>query len=434
MQGLKRYAVVGASNRGIYMFLEQLRETYRNHGTVVAMLDKDRGRMRRYNESRNLNIPTYTDGEFDRMVAEQKPDVIIVACQDGMHHHYIIEGLKHGLDVITEKPLTIDEEKCTALARAQAAGKGKVTVTFNYRYAPAATKIREIIESGKIGRVVSVDLNWYLDTYHGSSYFQRWNRLREVSGGLSIHKACHHFDLVRWWIGQRASEVFAFGDRKFYGPKGVHNPLGPEQIGDGRTCPTCDRRRDCRYYLRWNREELRRGQVGAKVDEFVDAQQQYENYTPRQCIYDPQINIEDTYAVVVRYDGGAYLNYSLNASVPYEGYRLGINGTEGRIDYTEYHAANRAPFPVPPQQPVVFIPMFGGRETIDVINYGGGHGGGDPLLLDELFIGPDPSIVKRSAGLEDGIEAVMTGISVHRAANERRIISVDEMRKRVFGG
>jgi hypothetical protein len=78
--------------------------------------------------------------------------------------------------------------------------------------------------------------------------------------------------------------------------------------------------------------------------------------------------------------------------------------------------------------------MFGGRQVIDVINLGGGHGGGDPLLRDEIFIGPDTSFVKRSAGLEDGIESVMTGVAVHRSANEHKIISVNEMRKRIWSG
>jgi len=164
MQRRKRYALVGVSNRGIWMFLHPILNTYMNTAEVVALVDKDRTRMDRVNRERETNFPCYTGDEFDKMVVEQKPDVIIVACQDGMHHHYIIEALKHNLDVITEKPLTIDEEKCRALAKADAKSKGEVRVTFNYRYAPPATKIRELIESGKIGRVVSIDLNWYLDT------------------------------------------------------------------------------------------------------------------------------------------------------------------------------------------------------------------------------------------------------------------------------
>ena len=103
---------------------------------------------------------------------------------------------------------------------AERVSKGTVTVTFNYRYAPIHTKIKEMVWEGKLGRITSVDLNWYLDTYHGSSYFKRWNRRREMSGGLSIHKSTHHFDLVNWWIGQKPVEAFAYGDLHYYGAEG----------------------------------------------------------------------------------------------------------------------------------------------------------------------------------------------------------------------
>ena len=429
----KRYVVVGVSNRAIYLFMDSIRETYKDHAELVGMLDKARSRMDWYNEQRKTDLPCFLPDQFGQMIEQTKPDVVIVACQDGMHHHYIIESLKRDLDVIVEKPLTIDQEKCAALAQAEAKSKGKVIVTFNYRYSPAATKIRELIADGKIGKVVSMDLNWYLDTYHGSSYFNRWNRLREVSGGLSVHKACHHFDLVSWWAQQQVEEIFAYGTRNFYGPKGVHNPLRHEQIGDGRTCPTCDVRTKCKYYMRWNRQELRQGHA-VRVDEHVDPSQLYEDYCPRQCIFDPGINIEDTYAAVAKYDGGAFLNYSLNGSVPYEGFHLGINGTEGRIEYNELHGHPRLPFPFSEDDPIIYIPMFGGRERIDVINLGGGHGGGDPLLMDELFLGPDPlAPVDRLALLKDGIDAVLTGVAVRQSADTGRVISVSEMRKQIYG-
>ncbi len=81
-----------------------------------------------------------------------------------------------------------------------------------------------MILDGKIGRVTSVDLNWYIDTYHGASYFKRWNRSRQFSGGLSVHKSTHHFDLVNWWLGQNPEEVFAYGALNYYGPDSEWNP------------------------------------------------------------------------------------------------------------------------------------------------------------------------------------------------------------------
>ena len=168
----------------------------------------------------------------------------------------------------------------------------------------------------------------------------------------------------------------------------------------------------------------------ARIDDHVDPQQEYENYSVRQCIFDPDIDIEDTYSAVIQYDGGALLNYSLNGSMPYEGFRLGINGTEGRIEYKELHAPMRQPFPDEGPATITYIPLFGGREIIDLINLGGGHGGGDPLIRDELFIGPDLlAPVERQAELKDGIDAVLTGVALYRSVQQKRPIKIEELRK-----
>lgn len=420
------------------MFMDSILTSYSENTELVAMLDKDRGRMERFNKARGLSIPSFSSEEFMDMVRTTNPDVIIVACPDAFHHHYIVDALKCNLDVIVEKPLTIDQDKCRAIAQAAAHSNGKVTVTFNYRYSPAATKIRELVSDGKVGKVVNVELSWYLNTYHGKSYFQRWHRLREVSGGLSVHKACHHLDLVAWWIDQRPVEVFAYGGLDYYGPKGPYNPLNDSQIGDGRTCANCDMSRKCRYFTKWQglEEQARKQQI--KMEDHLDSsyEQEYSDYSTCQCIYDPQINIEDNYGALIKYDQGAYLTYTLNASLPYEGFRLTINGTGGRIEYTELHGANILPYSEkdPDQMPVTYIPLFGGRERTDIINTGGDHQGADPLIRDELLaVGDTFCTVDRKAGITEGINAVLTGVAVHRSVNEHKAVSVEQMRNNVFG-
>jgi predicted dehydrogenase len=430
----KKYAVIGVSNRAFSMFMDTIRGDYKEYADLVAMLDSDPSRMDSYNKSRKCNIPAYSPEQFDKMLKETSPDKLIVACHDGMHHHYVIKALERDIDVIVEKPLTISEHYCAQIAEAVEKSSATVTVTFNYRYAPVMTKICELVSDGKVGRVVSVDLNWYIDTYHGSSYFQRWNRVREMSGGLTVHKGCHHLDLVQWCIGQKPVEVFGYGARNFYGPEGVHNPLHVEQVSDGRTCLTCDVKHKCKYYMRWYRDELRCGKSVENLDEFVSASQVYKNYSNRQCIYDTQINIEDTYGSVIKYDGGAILNYSMNFSTPYEGFHLAINGTEGRIEFNEIHAPNRLPFDAKEiDNSITYIPLFGGREKIEIINLGGNHSGGDPLMLDELFIAKDPTCrVERQASVWDGIDVVLTGIAVYKSVLEHRIINMKELRDEVY--
>jgi len=423
----KKYAICGVSNRSMKMFIGPMLKTFSSQAEIVGLLDIDPRRFEvcksKYPEL--ASVKEYGPDDFDALVRETEPDVIIVTGRDDTHVTYILQALAKDLDVITEKPMATTGADCRRILDAEQRSKGKVTVSFNYRYSPIHSRIKELVLEGKVGRVTSVDLNWYIDTYHGASYFKRWNRVREHSGGLSIHKSSHHFDLVNWWIGQRPVEVFAFGALNYYGPDG---PLNPKKE-DGRHCETCEVKADCAYFMRWST----RSKEGTVKDDHIGAVSSnlsaapYSEYRADACIYDSVINIEDTYSVNVKYDGGALLSYSVNFSLPYEGYRLAINGTKGRIETTEYHSASRVPFPVPVQT-IDYFPLFGSKETIHVVHREGGHGGGDPVLLEDLFLGPDP---KRQypilSGSRDGADSIGTGEAVWRSVKENRPVRVEDV-------
>lgn len=423
---MKRYAVCGVSKRAIDMFIKPILHTFAGTGEVVALLDQDplRHRVCKREYPQLSDVPEYRVDEFHKMVQETAPDAIIVASRDDTHVMYIVQALEHHLDVMTEKPMATTAADCQRIIEAEAKSNGRVIVTFNYRYNPIHTKIKELIVAGRLGRITSIDLNWYIDTYHGSSYFQRWNRRRAYSGGLSVHKSSHHFDLVNWWTAQKPVEVFAYGALNYYGPEGEMNP----RKADGRFCGTCLDKADCRYYRRWNG----RSEHAHITDDHIGTLQQrgeamYTGYRPDQCMFDAEIDIEDTYTATVKYDRGALLSYSINFSLPYEGYRLAINGTEGRLETTEYHMPERVPFPIP-EQTVDFFPLFGSKEVIHVVKREGGHGGGDPALLEDLFLGVDPTRpFNILSGSIDGAYAVATGEAVWRSVAEHRPVRVDEL-------
>ncbi len=145
----------------------------------------------------------------------------------------------------------------------------------------------------------------------------------------------------------------------------------------------------------------------------------YTAYRPDACIFDEEIDIEDTYVAAVKYDGGALLSYSIIFSAPYEGYRLTINGTKGRIESNEFHEPSRIPFAFP-EQTIEYYPLFESKQTIQVVKNEGGHGGGDPLLLEDLFLGKDP--LRRYdilAGAEAGAYSIAVGEGMWRSVAEK---------------
>jgi predicted dehydrogenase len=328
------------------------------------------------------------------MLREARPDTVIVCTVDRTHHDFIIRALEIGCDVITEKPMTIDDEKCRAILDAERRTGGHVTVAFNYRYSPQHQQIKRLILDGAIGRVLSVDFHWPLDYIHGADFFRRWHRRMENSGGLLVHKATHHFDLVNWWVDSEPEEVFAHGRRAFYGPTRAER---------GDRCLTCDHTATCEFFF-----DLRA--VGYMRDLYLNAEGE-DGYHRDGCVFADEIDILDTMSVTARYANGAVLTYSMTAYAPWEGYTIAFNGTGGRLEVLFVERA-------PGREPGVEISLAPLREPARAIepNVGtGAHYGGDRILRDHLFRGLESDPLGLQAGSRAGAMSILTGVAANRS-------------------
>ena len=293
----KRYALVGLGSRS-GMYRDAILKTYAKHCELVGFCDVNEGRLKlaqsKARKSAGVEIPVFDARDFDSMIRETKPDVIIVTTKDATHHTYIIRAMELGCDVMTEKPMTTDEDKCLDILEAQKKTGRRIIVTFNYRYSPPRTQVKELLMSGIIGDVLSVDFNWLLDTHHGADYFRRWHGNKANSGGLMVHKATHHFDLVNWWLSASPVTVQANGKRDFYTPQ-MAKRLGLKSHHE--RCHTCPEAKQCTFHL-----DLA-GNKGLK-ELYLD-QEQHDGYFRDRCVFRPEIDIEDTMNVIVKYDTGA---------------------------------------------------------------------------------------------------------------------------------
>lgn len=412
--GKKRYVQVGVGGRAQF-FYGAIAETYRDTSELLAFCDVNQTRMNYANKllEEKYGYPavrTYKTDEFDNMIKTEKPDIVIVTSVDRTHHTYIVRALELGCDVITEKPMTVDVEKCKEIFDAVERTGRKVRVTFNYRYAPHHTKARELIASGAIGDVHSIHFEWLLNTKHGADYFRRWHRDKRNSGGLLVHKSTHHFDLVNFWIGSQPDTVFAFGDLMFYGRENA------------------EKRGETRFYQRATGNPIAQDDPFAlHLDDnenlkamYLDAEHE-DGYQRDQSVFGDGINIEDTMGVMVRYKNKAILTYSLNAYMPWEGYRIAFNGSKGRIEMSIVEQSyvnsggDKALEGALVGKTLVVHPMFGEPYSVQVEEGKGGHGGGDPVLLNDLFGTPTDDIYNRAANHIDGAQSIMTGIAANQA-------------------
>lgn len=424
----RRYAIVGTGGRAL-LYVDGICGRYGDSCELVGLCDPSPTRMAFHNDRivRKYGrppVPVYEAQSFDRMIGETTPDIVIVTTVDQFHDAYIIRAMDLGCDVITEKPMTTTAAKAQAIFDAVDRTGRQLRVGFNYRYAPLFTAMRRVVAEGRIGRPQLVDFSWMLDTSHGADYFRRWHREKQNSGGLLVHKATHHFDLVNWWIDSRPETVFAMGDLRFYGQDNAeargHAPTYARYTG------VAEAAGDPFRFDLTSHPALRRLYYEAEADS---------GYVRDQNVFGAGITIEDTMAVTARYRNGAMLSYSLVAYSPWEGLRVAITGDRGRVELFERHDTAFAAAASPtagaasdPRHTLTVQPMFGPPEPVPVDAAGGDHGGGDAVMLDDLLPpDPPPDPDRRAASHLDGAASIILGISANRSIEQGVAVRCDDL-------
>ena len=210
------------------MFREALVKEYAVNHQLVAICDSNPGRLRYAEQSlkkSNVSVACYLEKDFDKLLRVEKPDILIVTSPDYTHHKYIIAGAKNGCQIISEKPITSSLVKLKKIVTELNKAQTTATITHNYRYSPYRSQVKELLMSGTIGTVKAITFDWHLDRIHGADYFRRWHRYKSNSGGLAVHKATHHFDLINWWIADIPVSAYATGDNHYY------NPINAKRLG-----------------------------------------------------------------------------------------------------------------------------------------------------------------------------------------------------------
>ena len=432
-----RYAVVGTGSRA-QMYIDAIVGPHAEVAELVAWADTNPGRLDFYEARLPAEVSApyrFEPGRLAAVIAEHDIDRVIITSPDVFHAALAVSALDAGADAIIEKPLTTSEQGVRDIADAADRTGRTVTITFNYRYSPRNTALRQVIADGTIGEVTSVHFEWVLDTAHGADYFRRWHRDKQMSGGLLIHKASHHFDLVNWWISDVPTRVFASGGLRFYGRQNAT----ARGIGQRPERGTTDSPLRDEFSL-----DLR---ADAALSGLYLEQERFDGYRRDQDVFDEGITIEDNLSLVVDYARGATMSYSLNAHSPWEGYTVSVNGTEGRA---ELRVVERGAVLLDEAGRVVVDPSArpdlvieeGSRPTaetltvqrhfeaaveVEIPHGAGGHGGGDTALLRDVFCGVSDDPLGHSATWRDGVRAVVVGLAGNRSLESGSAVRMSDL-------
>ncbi len=421
-----RLALVGTGARGSSLWGREIIKTFGEVTEFVGLSDINPGRLEYVKKLLKVECPTF--GDFEQMLRETKPDYVIVTTVDATHDEFIVKALNMGVNVITEKPMTTDEVKCKRILDAEKKSGKKVTVAFNYRHSVHAMQVKELLAKNRIGKVVSVDFNWYLNVHHGADYFRRWHGRMAKGGSLWVHKATHHFDLVNWWLNSEPVEVSAYGSLDHYGKNNAFR---------GKRCMGCEHKDKCKFFWDITKNE---GQVGMYVNN-----EKHDGYIKDGCVWSNEIDIYDKMSAQIIYANGVTVNYSLTTYSPYEGWQIAFNGMSGRLetwedipylqktpeDQANRHATemSNADDAIPGEfREIMVMDNFNKNyEIYTTPKIKGGHGGGDVRMQRRMFVDKIDNPHNVMAGTREGAMSILIGIAARKSIALKRPVKISEL-------
>jgi len=408
-----KVALVGTGHRGTSTWGKELVHEYKDYVEMVGLCDINPKRLKVAQKLIETDAPTYLEKDFDSMIAETKPDAVMVCTPDFLHYVHAIRAMELGCDAIVEKPLATTAEQCQMLLDAERRTGKKITTTFNARHSNSSEEIKKLLANDELGKIISAEFEEYLDVYHGADYFRRWHGKIRYSGSLLVHKASHHFDQMNWWLDAEPEEVHAFGKLAFYG----HNNSFRH-----RNCRGCPYKDKCEFYWDINKKER-------LVKLYVNCEDA-DGYLRDGCVWSNENDTYDTMTVEVKYKNGVLLSYSLNAFVPYEGQLIAFNGQKGRLDVRNYR---RQPWDVGDTKAEFRLTMnFKDTKTWQVTRSKDpkaefSHGGSDYGLKDLIFRPNLPDPLDQLAGSRAGVMSSLIGIAARKSIETGQRIKIADL-------
>lgn len=421
-----KLAMIGTGHRGTGFWGRDLLKNFNDVVEFVGLCDINQGRLAFAKTTMSAKCQTYSD--LEKMLNETKPDYLIVTTVDALHDDHIVKALEMGFNVITEKPMATDEIKCKRILEAEKKSGKKVVVAFNYRHGVHSMQIKELLSQNRIGKVTSVDFNWYLNVYHGADYFRRWHGLVAKGGSLWVHKATHHFDLLNWWLNSEPVEVSAYGSLEHYGKNNSFR---------GTKCRGCEYKENCKFYLDITQNEW--------LNNLYVKNEQYDGYLRDGCVWRNEIDIFDKMSAQIIYANGVTVNYSLTTYSPYEGWQIAFNGTEGRMetwedipylqktpdDQENRHAIemSNADDAIPGEfREIMVMDNFAKNyEIYSTPKIKGGHGGGDIRMHRRIFVDKKDNPHNVMAGTREGAMSILIGIAARKSIALKRPVKISEL-------
>lgn len=319
--------LIGAGARGARCYAPYALD-YPHELKFVAVAEANPERLTQFGEDHQ--IPSeHRYASWEQLLNQPRmADIAVICTQDRMHYEPTIKALNHKYHVLLEKPMSPDPQECIEMERAAEENDRLLSICHVLRYTPFWSAIKRLLNEGRIGKTVSIQLNENVGYWHIAHSFVRgsWNNSGK-SSPMILAKSCHDMDVLSWLMDEPCERVSSFGSLMYF-----HSGNAPEGATD--YCISgCPAEAECpysapRFYLgegkEWARHfttDLSKGTIS----------KQLETSPYGRCVFKSDNNVVDHQVVNMEFKSGATAMFSMSGFTRHQERRIQIMGTHGEI-------------------------------------------------------------------------------------------------------
>lgn len=365
--------IIGAGSRG---------RTYARYAAKFPQSMKvvgvaDLNPRRRAAMAKNHNIPAENQfGHFNDALSKAKlADAVVISTPDNLHYEPCMKALALGYDVLLEKPVAPTEKECRAIMKQAHKYNRIVAVCHVLRYAPYFVALKQVLDSGAIGDIVSIQHMEPIQYAHMAHSYVRGNwPLADKTTPIILAKSCHDLDILRWLIGKPCQTIAAEGSLHLFRPENM--PKGAtERCTDG-----CPHESECPYSAIdiYERRKLHLGAFDLPRKDPALIREKLKTTNYGRCVFRCNNDQCDHYVAIMKFEGDITASFTMDAFTPWGGRRTRIMGTKGFIEGD--------------MKTFTFYDFRTGHKSVwdqkvsEIAEYkGSGHGGGDHLLVRDFL-------------------------------------------------
>lgn len=384
-----KVAIAGLGSRGRDVYAK-VAKLHPEKMQIVAVADTDPRKVALMAEEYNLPAEACFASAEEMLAKEKLADAMIIATQDRQHVGHAIPALEKGYHLLLEKPVSPDLEECVKLNEVAKKCDRKVVVCHVLRYTPIYQKVKELLDEGSIGEVVSIMAIENVGWFHQAHSFVRgnWANCDETSP-MILQKCCHDMDLYLWLAGKKCKSISSYGDTYLF--KKEKAPEGCTM----RCLDGCKAKAECPFdaekiYLDNKMIGYRTGYREWPLDVLVPSGPNEEEIYQAlkegrygRCVYHCDNNVVDHQVVNLNMTDGTTMSFTMCGFTPSISRYAKFMGTKGEITVNmDGHELEKCE---------IVIRSFDVDITetrIDVMSLSddfSGHGGGDTVMVEEFL-------------------------------------------------